>query len=228
MQEIKEFFYLTFKVFPQVLWFTYQEEKKVRKLFYKKGSFKKVDRFFRRLYSLKSPYSIYKKYMAARGRSSIYSYGETPLTVFHQMFEKGNLTSDDCFVDLGCGRGRGLFLASSLWGCHAIGVERVPVFCAEGNKVAKLLPEKKLKFLCKHIFSFDFKQGPFFYFYAICMEDDELELTISYLEKTPPGSKIITVSFPLTEYSDSFSLLSSWKSEYPWGSAELFLHLKNP
>jgi SAM-dependent methyltransferase len=225
MSSIKEFLYLTFKVFPEVLWFTYQEERKVRKLFYSLDHFKKVDRFFRRLYYFKSSYSIYKKYMKKNGLSSIYTYGETPLTVFQEMFLKSSLTSNDCFIDLGCGRGRGLFLASSVWGCKALGIERVSAFCEKGNQVAKLL-STQTKLVCGDIISFDLSKGTFFYFYAICMDEEELNLSIKHLENVSEGSKIVTVSFPLTEYSHSFSVISSWESRFPWGSSEVFLHLK--
>ena len=165
--------------------------------------------------------------MKSKGSSALDSYGETPLTVFHEIFQKGDLSQEDCFVDLGSGRGRGVFFAATQWACHAIGVERVPYFCEKAQKISLLIQAKKTQFFCEEIGSFDLTLGTFFYFYAICMEEEELKLSILHLEKIRPGSKLVTVSFPLTDYSDSFSLLSSWESTYPWGTAELFLHVRN-
>ncbi len=231
MKYFIEFFFLTFWIFPRVILFSFMEERKVRRLFYKKTAFKAADQLLKKLYYLKSSYSIYRKYAKSRGLSSLDFYGETPLTVFHQMFQNGGLSRNDCFVDLGCGRGRGVFFATTIWGCNSIGIERVPVFCKKAQEISLLLASqshiKPPKIFCEEIGSFNLTLGSFFYFYAICMEEEDLIASISHLEKILSGSKLITVSFPITEYSNSFSLLSSWESTYPWGKTDIFLYVKN-
>lgn len=220
MKSFFEFFFLTFWVAPKVLWFSFQEERKVARLFYHNDMFQTVDLFLHKLYRFKNPYRICKQY------SSMHSYGETPLTVFHEMFQKGKLSSKDCFIDLGSGRGRGVFFASALWNCHSIGIERVPFFCEEAQKAAALLPKKTPQFFCQEIRSFDLTSGTFFYFYSLCIGEEELKLSILHLEKMQAGAKLVTVSFPITDYSTFFTLLSSWEATYPWGKTEMFLHLK--
>ena len=226
MRSFLEFLAIVFFVTPKVLWFAYKEEKKVHRLFYKNRSFKKLDLFFHKLYHLKNPYRICKEYNRAKGLTSCHSYGETPLTVFQEMFEKGNLKTSDSFVDLGCGRGRGVFFASSFFGCHSIGVELIPFFCKQAKEISSFAKMKKLQFFCQEMTSFDVTLGSFFYFYALCMEEKEVALTVAHLEKMTLGSKVVSVSFPITEYSSSFSLISSWEAKYPWGKTRLFLHVK--
>ena len=216
-----EFFVLTFWITPKVLWFSYQEEKKVKKSFYSHKSFKKADLLLKSLYRFQNPYRICKKHMKERGSSFLHAYGETPLTVFHEMFEKGSLTEKDCFVDLGSGRGRGVLFASLTKNCDSIGVERIPLFCEKANRISQ-----SAQFFCQEICDFDMGLGSFFYFYALCLEEEELIAAISQLEKMRPGSKLVTVSFPITEYSQKFKLLSSWEATYPWGKTDLFLHSK--
>ncbi len=217
MSAFLEFFVVTFWVAPKVFWFSLKEEIKVRRLFYSNEVFAKVDCFLRSLYRFKSPYRICK--------SS--TYGETPLTVFHEMFEKAGLSASDCFVDLGCGRGRGVLFAAAAHNCTSIGVERIAIFCEEAQKASKLMHGNTPQFFCQEIGDCDaIELGTFFYFYSLCMSEEELERSVKQLEKMKKGSKLITVSFPITEYSDHFSFESSWETTYPWGRAELFLHLK--
>jgi len=222
MNALLEFFVLTFWITPKVLRFSFKEERKVKRLFHQNESFQKADLFLKSLYRFKNPYLICKRYMKERGSSFVHAYGETPLTVFHQMFEKGGLKEEDCFVDLGCGRGRGVLFASLTKNCNSMGVERIPVFCEK----AQSTHTKKTAFFCQEICDFDMQLGSFFYFYALCLEEEELEAAVSQLEKMKEGSKLITVSFPVTEYSLQFELLSSWEATYPWGKTDLFLHLK--
>lgn len=156
----------------------------------------------------------------------VHAYGETPLTVFAEVFERGGLCEEDCFVDLGAGRGRGVFFAASLVQCKSIGVEEVAFFCTQAEKASWRSAAPKPFLDCRTIDQFDMKGGSFFYFYSLCLEEDELVKTIAHLETMKKGARIVTVSVPLTEYSSLFSVSSSWTALYPWGKAELFLHTK--
>lgn len=219
LHSIGEFLTLFFWTAPKVAFFNYLEEKKVSRLFYKNKHFKKIDRALLKAYRKKSPYKISKEF------TSLHIYGETPLTLFHQIFQKGGLKKSDCFVDLGCGRGRGVLFATSFWDCQSIGVDQIPFFCKEAEKIADTY-KLSCQFHAEHLSDFNLSQGSFFYFYAICMEEEELVFMISRLERIRKGSKVVTVSFPLTDYSDSFSVCTSWKAAFPWGYGSVFLHIK--
>lgn len=197
------------------------EERKVRKHFYPKNALLlRVDPLLKKLPY--NPYSICRKQGTV--------YGETPLTVFHDMFSKGGLLPSDCFMDLGCGRGRGVFFASLLWGCKSIGIDIVPLFCQEAKKIAETIfssVSSPPSFLCGDLTALDWElQGSFFYFYSLCLSKEKLLSIVQKLEKTKPRSKIITVSAPLTELSSAFCLLSSWGAQFPWGETKLFLQEK--
>lgn len=224
---IGELLVLIFWIFPRVAFFQYQEEKKVITLFYKDKSFKKLDKDLLRRYRKKSPYKISKEFMQSQEKaSSLHVYGETPLTVFHQIFQKGQLKNSDCFVDLGCGRGRGVLFASSYWNCfQTIGVDQILSFCHEAQNVADV-HAISAQFFNEKLSRFNLSKGSFFYFYALCMEEDDLIFMISRLETVKLGSKVVTVSFPLTDYSKGFKLLDSWKARFPWGIGEVFLQTK--
>jgi hypothetical protein len=215
------FFFLTFWITPKVFLFSFREERKVRKHFYQHVAFAKVDRLFKKLYLFQNPYAICKRFLKSQNAPCIDAYGETPLTVFHQMFLEADLTPQDCFVDLGCGRGRGVLFASSVWSVFSIGVDQIPFFCKQAQKLT--CHEPKAQFVCQKISSFPMESGTFFYFYGLCLEEDDLIRSCQALQKMRSKAKLVTVSFPITEYSSDFTLIHSWEAVFPWGRTEMFL-----
>ncbi|MBS0626817.1 MAG: class I SAM-dependent methyltransferase, partial [Verrucomicrobia bacterium] len=128
------------------------------------------------------------------------------------------------FIDVGCGRGRNVFFVSTFFGCKATGIDIVPLFCEKARKVASLIPNPP-QFVCEDMENFDLSKASLLYFYALCLDDDLLLKMIDNLSKLKPGTKVITVSFPLSDYSKAFSTLFSKEAFYPWGKTELFINV---
>lgn len=157
-------------------------------------------------------------------QNQVHVYGETPLTELYTLLIQMNLQKEDCFIDLGCGRGGNVFLVSTLFACKSIGIDVVPLFCKEAKKIAALLPQPP-QFVCEDMSTSDLSEGTVLYFYALCLEDDLFLSMIKKLESLKGGTKIITVSFPLSDYSKAFSVLFSKKARYPWGKTDLFVNV---
>ncbi len=208
----------------KLFWFNRIEELRVQKLFYKNAFFKEVDLSLKQVYHKENPYRICKNFMQKEQKTKIHVYGETPLTELYAILTKLELKKEDCFIDLGCGRGRSVLFVSTFFGCKAIGIDIVPLFCERGQKIASCLPLPP-KFLCEDMTTSDLKEGTVLYFYALCLEEDLLLSMIFKLTKLKKGTKIITVSFPLSDYSEAFSTLFSKIASYPWGKTELFVNI---
>lgn len=161
--------------------------------------------------------------MEEKGNTDVHVYGETPLTELHAFLQLCNIKKNDCFIDLGSGKGRSVLFVSSFFGCKAIGVEWVPSFCKEAQKIADTL-KLPAYFHCEDMLTSDFQEGTFIYFYALCLEEPLLISMIEKLSLFPKKTNIITVSFPLSDYSANFTTVFSKKVSYPWGKTELFLN----
>lgn len=223
MKSIGEILFLPF-IYIKLFWFNLQEERKVTKYFYKNICFKEADTSLKQLYSGENPYKICKDFMQKSKKSQVHVYGETPLTELYAILLKCHLTEKDCFIDIGCGRGRNIFFTSAFFGCKTLGLDIVPLFCERADRIAFFL-ENPPQFICEDMETFDLNKATIIYFYAICLEDDLLLKMIDKLSKLKKGTKVITVSFPLSDYSKVFSTLFSKKAFYPWGKTELFLNL---
>lgn len=212
MKSIGEFFAL-FSLFFKMRSFAKKEKIWVESHFYSCEPFRNADLALKKLYRFTNPYSLCRKV-------SNDVYGETPLATFVEMFERGGLSCQDRFVDLGAGRGRGVIFAASVWGCVSLGIDLVPDFCHKANQAGSHLP---VYFLNEDFTTCNLPQGTFFYLYAITMEEPHLQKILEKLSSVPSGTKIVTVDFPL---EDAFQLIDSWESVYPWGTATMYLQIK--
>jgi hypothetical protein len=223
MKLIGEIFCLAALRFQVMRW-NYLEEKKVKNLFYANPLFARSDRAMKRLYRFASPFSILKKFLGNRGGKDVYCYGETPLTLLDQMARECGLSSSDHFLELGSGRGRGMFFLSSFYGCKASGIDEVPEFVLKGYDLSKAFPSLRLSFFLGDMTELSLEKASVLYVYGTCLADETIERLADRMKSLPPSTKIITVSFPLTDYRPScFTLLKTFTAEFNWGSTEIFI-----
>jgi hypothetical protein len=228
MQSIGDFFKVFF-LFFLVKFRLLKEEKNVKRFFYLNPAFRKCDQFLLSHYRLSNPYRTVKKHYLAQDLPNPHQYGETPLTTLEKIAAYCQLTSADTIFDLGCGRGRGVFFLSHLLNCSAHGIEWVPQFISIANEVKKRFSLSKISFSCENMLEADLRRATVIYLYGICLEESSVCILIKSLRKMASRTKIITVSYPLTDYADPrlFSLTKSFNTRFPWGEAEIFLQILN-
>ncbi len=126
---------------------------------------------------------------------------------------------------MGCGRGKGVFFLSYLAHCSVIGVDWVPTFIQKAREIALLAsPPLPVTFFCQDMFDVDFSSVTCIYLYGTCLEDEEIVKLISCFEALESSVKIITVSYPLSDYSKRFTIQKQWTSFFPWGEAEIYVN----
>ncbi len=164
--------------------------------------------FDQQLLKGRNPYSV----------QEAFPYGETPLTTLQQMADRWSLKPEDHFVDLGCGRGRGVLFLAHVYGCKAHGIDRILTFIQQ----AKTVQHPKVSFSCGDLLRFDFKKATFVYFYGTGFSEEVVQKLSTALQTLPKNSKIVTVSYPL----EGFTVQDQFTVSFPWGKADLFLNLK--
>ncbi len=102
--EACELFYLHFAV-KGYEWF---QQRCVRKQFYQDPHYKALDQA---LLKGPNPYRV----------KEAFPYGETPLCSLKKIADRCGLKASDKVVDLGCGRGRGVFFLAQHYGCEVVG-----------------------------------------------------------------------------------------------------------
>lgn len=203
-----------FWTFLRVRYFLFQQARAVRKKF---PDFSIYDQQFKKAYRFCNPYKICQKGEIAS------EYGETPLTVYATIAKLCELSSQDHILELGCGRGIGVFFLSHLLRCPVTGVDWIPLFIDKAHQMARgtQLP---IHFHCENMFQTDLHAASVIYLYGTCLSDDSIQILIERFKQLNPFVKIITVSYPLSDYSSCFIITKQFSGEFPWGTGDIYLN----
>jgi len=209
-------------------WFNFKEYLKVIFFYYRNLSFLKSDTLLLLSYLFQNPYRMNKEFLKKRGEEVVDVYGETPLTTFEEIVSKCQITPKDNFYELGAGRGRTCFWLHSFIGCKVIGLEIIPQFVTIANQIVEKKHLKNIHFENVNFLNYDCKDATVIYLYGICLKDEDLVQLIQQLKKLPQGTKFITISFPLTEYTQEplFEVTSCFQGRFPWGIADVYLQYR--
>ena len=160
-------------------------------------------------------------------RKQGFVYGETPPSSLHRIAAFCELTSEDCWLELGSGRGKGCFWVSQFVGCRTIGIEAVSLFVRLSRSIQRFFGLRRLSFVREDIVDADFSSATFVYLYSTCTSEEDLALLAQRMSALPKGAKVVTVSAPLPDTSH-FSRAGSFPLSFPWGDTEGYLHIRNP
>ncbi|HSX12719.1 MAG TPA: methyltransferase domain-containing protein [Rhabdochlamydiaceae bacterium] len=210
-------------IFLKTKFWLHREEKQVKQFFYWHDRFKEIDKQLSLAYAYRNPYQISRKYLQKQGAEDIHLYGETPLTTMRRIVEECAIGPQDVVIEMGAGRGRTSFFLSEYIGCHVYAMEQIPEFVESAENIAKKFDCKKVHFSCRDMMEADFQKATVIYLYGTCLSDSTIEMLTDLL---PSQIKIITVSYPLCDYSKNFVTLKQFSAPFPWGSATIYLNQK--
>jgi hypothetical protein len=208
----------------ETLWQRHVEHK-----FYSNAHFKALDKAFLAFYRKSSPYKIAANFNRHHNHQNIYSFGSTPLHVYAQILYRWLNLEPGSFLELGSGTGRGLLFLSIFYFFPLEGVEINPTFVKTTQDLINAFELSNLKISKRDYLLMDRFEADWIYLYEFFMTDEQLELICEKLIKTSKDTtKIITVSFPLSEYHNKFMVKDSFETTFPWGKAEVYLNtIKN-
>jgi SAM-dependent methyltransferase len=208
-------------LFWKVKRFLWKEAREVRRCF---PAFMGCERAFKRAYRFQNPFRMCRRFSEQRGEERVDAYGETPLPVYAQIARMAHLSQSDTVIEMGCGRGRGVFFLSHLLGCRVVGIDWVPAFIQNALAVARsLVPSLPVSFQCEEMQYADLSRATAVYLYGTCLSDAQIAALIPRFEKMDAAARIITVSYPLSDYSSRFHTIAQCTALFPWGDAEVYV-----
>lgn len=230
-----KFSWTGFKELAELVWLNaksecvdFAEYMRVLYRYYWRMPFVKIDAYLVTSYLCYNPFDISKRFLLKRGDNEIYAYGETPLTTLESIANECRLTKADIVFELGCGRGRTCFWLRYFTGCHVVGVEQIPEFITRANHIVNKFHVEGVEFRQEDMLKTDLTGASVIYLYGTCLDKLFIEKMIKKFEKLPAGTKIITISFPLQEYSDKllFETMKRFPVKFNWGSTDAYLQIK--
>jgi len=223
----KEFFKLIVIKFKTTLYNLGEYFKTVYR-YYSNWRFAKIDLTLLLTYFWNTPFVISKRFLQEKGANDPYTYGETPLTTLDEIMRKCKVTSQDVVYELGCGRGRNCFWLDSFIGCKVVGIEYIPDFISKANYIKDYFQVDQVEFRLQNISEASYNDATVLYLYGTCLEDPFLFALMKKFEALPIGTKIITISYPLSDYSNKplWEVMNRFPARFTWGTADVYLQIK--
>ncbi len=186
-----------------------------------------IDVFFFLFYMFKNPYRMNRQFMQRIGSENVYSYGETPLTTWHKIVKRSKIKKEDHILELGSGRAKTCFWLNNFIGCQSTAVEWNPSFIFYSNIIKTIFRIKNMNLINDNFFNIDYSFASVVYLYGTSLKTDEILKIIDKLKNLKTGSKVITISFSLTDYINSeFELINHFSVSFPWGNTLAYIHKK--
>ncbi len=157
----------------------------------------------------------------------LHQYGETTLITFDQMIQSVDLGPKDTFIELGAGRGICSIWLAFFYPCKVIAVEQIPHFVFIIKLLKKIFFLNNLEVLKQDFTKIDLSQASVIYLYGTCMKEEEILCLLKNLDSLNKGTKIITISFPLTEFvKNKFVIRKKISTSFAWGTTSAYIQEK--
>lgn len=189
--------------------------------YYFKPKFALIDISLLLSYFFKSPYRIAREFKESE------PYGETPHKTLAKIVKACPITLDDVVLELGAGRGRSCFWLAFFQPCKkVIGIEYIPDFVTKAQSLARFFNVQNVEFRCEDMCKSKFNEATWIYLFGTALDDATIKQLITRFDECKPGTKVITISYALTEYAphSKIKLLNTIEVEFAWGKTECYIH----
>ena len=197
--------------------------------YYPNKNFRHADLRLLKSYLFHNPYAICKRYLQDFPNDQVQKvYGETYFSTLTEIAERAGLSEKDTFFDLGCGRGRSIFWFNTVIGGRAVGVEINPLFIHKARKIQNKMNLTGIEFKLANLMEVDYSDATCVYIYGSVFTEEAIYHIIEALKKLKPGTFVISVTYPLTDYTDEnlFFLEQEFTARFLWGYTGIYIQRK--
>ena len=194
--------------------------------YYRKPTFLLRDATLATQYVFCSPHHLHKRSLKERPEEEKDAYGQTPLSVLDRIARECRLLSKDVVFELGCGTGRTTFWLATFVRCKAVGIDLLAPFIEKAERTRRLMRVHNASFRKENFLTADYSGVTAIYLYGSAFGDEMIAKIIKTFAKLPKGTKVISVTYPLTAFSDDYVLEKSFPCRYPWGVTDVYLNIK--
>ena len=180
-----------------------------------------IQSFFFSQEAVQAALSVNSDLLKSQDKGSL-TYGTTGAKSIYEALRRVGASTDDSFLDIGCGCGLPVLIASKLVG-QARGVDIVPSMVEFGQKAATRFGRENTEFLLANIRHLELGRVDIVYVAATTLTEELRETIKEKLSQLRPGAVVITLTYSFQ--SDALVLVDTFKSPFAWwGSSEPSVH----
>ena len=196
---------------------------------YSRPKFALVRLFLFLFYAFRNAYGESSRFAKNQGFIHRHTYGETFLFGLEKTCRECDISTNDYFVDLGCGRGLSAFWVRIFIGCRVLGIDRVEAFIKKAKVTTKWTGIDSLEFLYADFLKTALSPDvTFVYLYNPFLSNTQIACLEETFSRLKSGSKILNVGFPLDGWiggdTRKYVLKKSFEMSFDWGRCTAYLH----
>ena len=148
------------------------------------------------------------------------TYGETSYSVFDAIAQ--HIKYNDRFVDLGCGRGLGLFYLATMVKARYLGLEIKDEFVRVGRIIKTVAGFQNIEFMQKDLHTYKLPACDVIFIAGTCFDEKLLGRICLEINRIKPR-KVLSISTSLIEYGLLDYKIQDVPIDMPWGQTSLFV-----
>ncbi len=157
----------------------------------------------------------------AAGPVGGFAYGETSLAAMRRILTLAEACATDTFLDLGSGTGRFLLIAARLYDLEGTGVELLPTFVRNAQRIATR-HAPRCRFVQADLFSVDWSGASLLYSNTTAFTDEGMARFSEKCGEIRPGARLVTVTRQ-PEHPDLIQVAYEML-EFSWGLSSVFVY----
>jgi hypothetical protein len=112
-----------------------------------------------------------------------------------------------------------------MYQCRAVGVDINPAFIIQARTIKRKLGIGGVEFELANPMDLDYRDATVIYLYGTAFTDEAIAKLIGRFAALKPGTRIVSVSYPLSNYTDAplFELERRFRGKYLWGYADIYV-----
>lgn len=151
-----------------------------------------------------------------------FRYGETPWSTGLKILERAELKPDETLFDLGCGRGKMVFLAHLARGADAVGIDLLGSYLYVAHRITRWLKLEGCHFLQEDFTRADISEADVVYIAGSIFETETREQLLTQVDSLSPGARWLSVTWP-SEHP-RLELYAQEEYLFSWGRETVFFY----
>ncbi|GIW21584.1 MAG: hypothetical protein KatS3mg068_0591 [Candidatus Sericytochromatia bacterium] len=190
--------------------------------FYKNPKLRKIDIELFKIYSIRDQFTIANEYKENNQNLDDLTYGEATWYSIDKAIKFIKIENCRNFLELGCGIGRISFFMNIKYNLNSIGVDLIPEFINNANKIIDKFNLKNIKFINENWFNINFSFADIVFIAATCLDNKTLKLLKEKFDnELKSNSYILSVSFPFE--TKKIKKITTLNLPFSWGRADLYI-----